>query len=535
MISALVRILFFVALVVLLALVAERLMEASGGIRIAFMDTEITLGPLQAAIAALLLVLLIWVTFKLLGLLLAVLRFVSGDETALSRHFSRRRERRGYEALADGLLALASGEGDRAMSKAARAERYLGRPELTDLVTAQAAELTGNRAKAETVYRRMVTHDRTRFVGVRGLMRQKLEQGDTDTALKLAEKAFALKPKHTETQDILLRLQAETHDWSGARKTLGAKLRHGAIPRDVHRRRDAVLAVSEARDVVEEGKTIEAREAAIEANRLSPDLVPAAAMAARAYIDQGKPRYAARVIRKAWAAQPHPDLAAAFAEIEPGENPAARIKRFQTLAKSQPDHPETRLLMSELHIAAEDFPAARRALGDLVERDPTTRVLTNMAAIERGEGAPDHVVRAWLARALTARRGPQWICDKCQHIQGSWAPVCGNCGAFDTLSWREPPADEVGMPAGVEMLPLLVGRRPETTLSAPADMSHEPPAEAVAGAETPTKAPSKAPKASGKAAETPDPDSEPHPPIPDAEIVPADVEARDKQKPPRVD
>jgi hypothetical protein len=63
--------------------------------------------------------------------------------------------------------------------------------------------------------------------------------------LALAEKAFALKPKHAETQDILLRLQSEKSDWSGARATLGAQAKSGALPKDVYRRRDAVLAVIE--------------------------------------------------------------------------------------------------------------------------------------------------------------------------------------------------------------------------------------------------------------------------------------------------
>lgn len=465
MIFSLVRVLFFVALVVLLALVAGYLLEAEGGVRVAVMDTEFTLGPLEAVIAALILVLLVWIALKIIGFLIALVRFLSGDETALSRYFSRRRERKGFEALSDGILALAAGEGERAMSKAQKAERYLHQPHLTNLITAQAAEMTGNRRKAEQVYKELVTDDRTRFIGVRGLMRQKLAEGDTDTAMKLAEKAFALKPRHQETQDTLLRLQAEHRDWTGARRTLSAKLKHGAIPRDVHKRRDAVLALSEAQDVIAEGKSIEARETAIQANKKSPDLVPAAVMAARAYIEQGKPRYAARIIRKAWEAQPHPDLAAAFAEIAPNESPTERIKRFQVLARAHPDHPETRLLMSELNIAAEDFPAARRALGDVVERDPTARALTNMAAIERGEGASEHVVRAWLARALTARRGPQWICERCHNIHTSWVPVCENCGAFDTLAWKEPPTGEVVTPSGVEMMPLLVGGRPETSLA----------------------------------------------------------------------
>ena len=219
-----------------------------------------------------------------------------------------------------------------------------------------------------------------------------------------------------------------------------------------------MLALGSAREIVTEGKNVEAQEAAIEANRLSPQLVPAAAMAARAYVADGKGRQATQIVRKAWESQPHPDLAAAFAEIAPNETPQERIKRFQVLVRAHPDHPETRMLLAELNLVAEDFPAARRALGDLASRDPTARALTIMAAIERGEGADDHVVRAWLARALTARRGPQWVCENCHNVNGEWAPVCPNCGGFDTLSWREPPARPTLLPAGAEMLPLLVGR-----------------------------------------------------------------------------
>ena len=55
--------------------------------------------------------------------------------------------------------------------------------------------------------------------------------------------------------------------------------------------------MSQAADVIDEENSIEKREAAIEANRLSPDLVPAAAMAAREYIAQGKPKLAVRSLK----------------------------------------------------------------------------------------------------------------------------------------------------------------------------------------------------------------------------------------------
>lgn len=468
MLWSLIKILIFVAIIALLALGAGYLMESQGGVQITLAGTEYTLGPLQSVMAAVVLVVLVWLGLKLLSLLVATLHFLNGDETALSRYFDRNREKKGFEALSDGLLALASGEAKQAMSKAAKAEKYLQKPALTNLLTAQAAEMAGDTNKATETYKKLIQNDSTRFVGVRGIMKQKLSEGDTETARKLAEKAFHLKPRHEETQDVLLKLQAQARDWAGARNTLNAKLKSGSLPRDVVTRREAVLALSEARDIIAEGTSVEGQEQAIEANRLSPDLVPAAAMAARSYIAADKPRKAIRVLKKAWEAQPHPDLAAAFAEIKPAETAEERVKRFSALTNIQPQHPETRLVRAELNIVAEDFPEARRALGDLAETAADARALTLMAAIERGEGAPDSVVQGWLAKALNAPRGPQWVCESCNHIHGVWSPVCENCQSFDTLAWTSPQTSEISSATGVHILP-LIARAPE-----PADVVSDP-------------------------------------------------------------
>ncbi len=473
MLWSLIKIVLFIMSITALTIGVGYLADSSGGVRIAVGGTEFNLDPLRTGIAAGVLVVVIWLLLRLAGLLIAALRFINGDETAMSRYFDRNRERRGFEALADGMTALASGDGRLAMSKAAKAEKYLRRPELTNLITAQAAEISGDRKKAEEVYKRLLQDDRTRFVGVRGIMKQRLEDGDAAMAKKLAERAFALKPKHTKTGDILLRLQAEQQDWSGARATLAQKQRQGELPKNVHKRRDAVLALSEARDVFLDGNTVEARKAAIETNRQSPDLIPAAVMAAQGYIEADKARNATRLLKKAWQAQPHPDLAAAFASIVPDEDPKARIKRFQALTKLAPDHSETRMLMAELQIAAGDYAAARKALVDLVESEPTARSLAIMAAIERGEGSDDTVVRGWLAKAVTASRGPQWVCDNCQTVHSSWAPVCSNCSGFDTLSWTIPADGEVAMPASTEMLPLLVGETASDDETSAADDDDE--------------------------------------------------------------
>lgn len=496
MLLSLLKILFFFAVVLAVALGAIRLSETGQMLRLEYGGTEYVLTPVQAVVALLILMVLAWLVFKALGLLLAFIRFIAGDETAIDRYFARSRERKGYAALADGMLAVASGEGKLAQDKAAKAEKYLNMPHITNLLSAQAAEVAGDRERANQVYRTLLEDERTRFVGIRGLMRQKIEDGDTATALLLAQKAYALKPRHRELQDTLLELELREHDWKGARQVLKDKRRQGDLPKDVQIRRDAVLALQEASEVLAQGNSISAREAAISASKASPDLIPAAVLAARSYIAQKDYRNASRVLEKTWSVRPHPDVAATYAEIVPDESTAARLERFERLIAKNPDHEESRLLRAELLLMAEDFPGARRALGDLAEKHPTVRTLSIMAAIERGEGADDSVVRGYLTRALTASRGPQWVCDKCHNVMEAWAPVCDSCGGFDTLTWREPDTRRAvaAVAAGAEMLPLLVGA-PKRNPAAPE------PADVQAGADAEVQPPSAPPPTASAAAE----------------------------------
>jgi HemY protein len=327
-------------------------------------------------------------------------------------------------------------------------------------------------------------------VGVKGLMHQKLEAGETDTALALANKAFALRPQNPALLRTLFELQSGKADWAGARKTLNASMTARMLPRDIGTRRDAVLSLADARAAFAEGNDARGNEAALQANKLAPTLVPAAALAAGVHAEKGSKRRATKVLTAAWSANPHPDLAAAFAAIVPDETPDARRKRFETLIAAAPKDAESRLLATELALAAEDFPGARKALGDLAVTEPTTRSLALMAAIERGQGAGEAVVRGWLAKALGASRGPQWTCEKCNHVHAAWAPVCENCSAFDTLAWKVAPNAERSALDQSALLPLIVG-------------DPEPPA---------TEPQSKSASESG-----PEPDADVAPPRPDVE------------------
>ena len=161
------------------------LMDLQAGAQLVVAGLEFNLSPPVLAVGLAILLVVLWLFLKLLGLLSALLRFLTGDKMALSRYLSPNGESKQSRALTDVTMALAAGDGEAALTKLRKAERYLKQHDLNALLTAQAADMAGNRKKAEEIYKRLLSDHQMRVIGLRGLFRQTLTDGDTDAALKL--------------------------------------------------------------------------------------------------------------------------------------------------------------------------------------------------------------------------------------------------------------------------------------------------------------------------------------------------------------
>jgi len=404
MLGSLIRLLVFLGLVVGGTWAVTELLALEGGVSITLAGQEIFLTPFAAVVALAATFFALYLGLRAIGLALAFIRFLTGDETALSRLFRRGREQRGLDALARGWTALAAGDAKLAAAKAEKAQRLLDRPDLTRLLNARAAELGGDTRRARRYYRALAQEPETAFVGVKGLLGLAMSAGESDRALKLAEHAFALKPDEPEVLETLYQLQSQAFDWKGARRTLAAQKKVGLIGRDEAARRDSTLALALAEDADQARAPEEARRLAIEAAKSDPTNVEAVVAAARHLAAADRKRDASREIVEAWRVNPDPRLAATFAEIEPDESLDRRRKRFARLFEANPAHRETRFLRAELALMASDWAGARTAMEDLGEPEYSARSCAIMAAIARGEGEPEAVVRGWLARALGASR-----------------------------------------------------------------------------------------------------------------------------------
>src|SRR5947208_10040494 len=152
-----------------------------------------------------------------------------------------------------------------------------------------------------------------------------------------------------------------------------------------------------------------------------------------------------RLVETAWLAQPHPDLADAYAHVKLGDSARQRLVRVETLAAKTPGHIEGALAIARAAIDASEFSRAREALAPYVA-SPTQRVAMLMAEIERGEHGDTGRARAWMLRAVRARHDPVWTADG--YVSDRWRPVSPVTGKLDAFQSQTPlatlPSDEGG-------------------------------------------------------------------------------------------
>ena len=365
-----------------------------------------------------------------------LLRFVLRIPSLMSIAAKARRRNKGYEALSRGMVAAGAGDSALALRAARAAEKHLGEDALTLLLRAQATQLAGDRAGTERAFARMVDLPETRVLGLRGLYTEARRRGDASSAHHYAEQAQRIAPV-TWAGQALLEHHSAAQDWPRALAALEANLAQRSIDKPTARRQRAVLQTAIALELPAQ-ESAEALRLSRDAAELAPDLVPAAALAARLLSARGELRKAARLLESSWKAQPHPDLASAYLDLRPGDSTKDRLARARTLAKFAPDDPESALCLAQAAMEARDFAFARSAMQPLVDgaARPTSRMCLLMADLEEMDGGAEGKVREWLARASRAPRDKTWVADGVACDE--WAPVSPITGKLDVLRWQAP-------------------------------------------------------------------------------------------------
>ena len=335
------------------------------------------------------------------------------------------------------------------------------------MLAAQSAQMAGDRDGAHRAFYAMAEREDTRLLGLRGLFIEAQRNDDPLQAVAAAEEALKVTPQAAWASHAVLGFRCAQGDWSGALSLVERNYSSGAIDKVQYRRQRAVLLTARALEH-ETGDRDLARDAVLEAVKLAPTLIPAATLAAKFLSEGQQTRRAMQIIETAWKAQPHPDLADAYAHVRLGDSAIERLRRIERLADLTPGHVESALGIARVAADAREYARARAALTPLIDA-PTQRVALLMAEIERGENDDEGAARAWTLRAVHAAHDPEWTADG--YVSDRWRPVSPVTGRLDAFQWMVPVA---ALPSSQ---PVTDAAR--TIPAAPIAPPPEPPAPAV--------------------------------------------------------
>ncbi|HLN23340.1 MAG TPA: heme biosynthesis HemY N-terminal domain-containing protein [Patescibacteria group bacterium] len=427
------RILTFVIIVALVVSGAVWLADRPGAVAVDWLgwraetSVPVLLAILFAIAAALTIALRV-----LTGLLRLPGRWVAG--------YRAKRQRRGYQALSDGLAAAAIGHGKTAHKLAGKARKLLADPSLTAFLSAQAAQLAGDQSAAKDHFTAMLERPETAALGLRGLLTQALERGDTEAAIELAGRARLLGPSDPWLADTLFKLLVKADRLREAQELVAdAAKRKAFSPAEATRRRALVLNERAARALAEDD-TRSAIDLSTQALKADPGLTAAALRLAQLTAAANKPRRAAAILEKAWTRQPAPALAQAYAGLREGEEPLPRVRRMEKLVAGNPAHPESHLALAEVALEAKLWGQARKHLLAAAESRPSARPYRLLAQVEQAEYNDQNAARGWLQKAAEAAADPAWVCASCGGTAAEWSLVCPHCGTVDSLGWTIPRA-----------------------------------------------------------------------------------------------
>jgi HemY protein len=415
-----------------------------------------------ATLAAVVILVLFWMLIR------AILR----SPFMLSRFLRHRRGVRAYEAISGGLIAVGAGDVEAAQKHAATVKRIAPGEPLALLLHAQSAQLAGDRAEAERVFRTMAGRPDTKPLGLHGLFVEAHRRNDQAGARAYAEEAARTAPSLGWASRAVLEARCKDGDWAGALALLETNAR--TLARDIYRRQRALLLTARAH-AVENTDRGSAKAFALEANKLAPSSVPAAALAGRLLAEGGELRKAHRIIDRAWRANPHPELAQAYSELRSGDSAQDRLKRIEALAKRVPDHIESALAVARAALDAQEFAKVRAALAAHLAA-PTRRIALLMAELERAEHNDEGRAREWLSRAIHAAPDPEWTADG--HVSDRWLPASPVTGRLDAFEWRVP-LTGITSPPVIEPEPIPAAAAPAEIAAKPLAEGAAPAAEAV--------------------------------------------------------
>jgi HemY protein len=356
---------------------------------------------------------------------------------SVRRYFRARKRDRGYQALSTGLIAAGAGNALLARKMSLRAQGLLRSDQepLLHLLDAQAALIEGRHDDARAKFESMAEDPETRELGLRGLYVEARRLGADEAARQYAERAAENAPYLPWAAQATLEYRSRAGRWDDAIRLLDQQRIANVIEKKQAERWKAVLLTAKASERLESDPK-GARDDALAALKHARDLVPAAVIAAKAYLREDNIRRAASVLEGVWKIAPHPDIATTYVRARSGDSAVDRLKRAEKLEAMRPNNVESLIAVAQAALDARELEKARAKAEAAGRMGPRESVYLLLADIEEADTGDQGRIRHWMGQALRAPRDPAWVADGI--VSERWLPISPTTGRIDAFEWKMP-------------------------------------------------------------------------------------------------
>ncbi|PDT51828.1 MULTISPECIES: heme biosynthesis protein HemY [Sinorhizobium] len=490
-----VRILFFILLVLALALGFAWLADRPGELSLIWQGQRIEMSLMRAA------TILISVVAAIL-IVLWLIRTIWLSPYTVTRYFRARKRDRGYQALSTGLIAAGAGDAALARKMASRARGLIrvDQEPLIHLLEAQTALIEGKYDDARKKFELMADDEETRELGLRGLYLEAKRLGANEAARQYAERAAEKAPHLSWATLATLDQRSQAGEWDEAIHLLDQSRAANVLDKKEANRKKAVLLTARATSKLEADPKA-ARDDAVAALKLDDRLVPAALVAAKALFREDNLRKGASVLEKIWKQEPHPDVARLYVRARGGDSAVDRLKRAKRLETLRGNNAVSLATVADAALEARELALAREKAEAAVRLAPSESIFLLLADIEEADTGDEGRIRHWMAQALRSPRDPAWTADGV--TSPTWLPVSPVSGRLDAFEWKAPPSPLAGPTEdgrlspddAIRSLPPVAPDQPAIAPAAPAAIKPEAgPPVLEAEPPSPTPAPIKVPE-----------------------------------------
>ena len=342
---------------------------------------------------------------------------------------------KGYDSFTKGMISLANKDFKSVLIENKKVSKYLKDSTLHLLLKSETLKIQKNYDDLQQIYEKMILNDKTKILGLRGLMEQYLRNQDYHHALIYGEKLFKISPYIEKIYDTLINIIGKTNNWHNL-----IKINEKAISLKIISKKtfsiNKSIALYEIAKIKHHNDKKESMNLMAKALDLRKNFPPYVAFYIDLLIENGKANFAKKFVTKVWNDSPHPDYKIQIKNLSTklGINFDRLVEDITYKSK---ENEESKKLIAESLISEEKWNEARKSLSELLEHKPEKEVCLLMSEIEKGDSNDKQKVDAWLSRANFGEMSNLWICGITNVSQQQWTSV-SNSGYFNSLEWKKP-------------------------------------------------------------------------------------------------